>query len=132
MTTLSRRQLAIYAVDELLSGAVISHVARTLAAELIESKRTDQIDMLISDIAYLLETRGEAADVTVTSVSILNDDSRNELVTTLKGLLNVKDINLHEIQDSSLIGGLTIESATKRWDASLKRTLNDLRKELVK
>lgn len=132
MTTLSRRQLAVYAVNQLLAGVAVASVAQALAAELIESKRTEQLNMLISDIAYILETRGEVADVTVSSVTTLGDDVRSELITTLKSLLSVKDVNLHEIQDSSLIGGLTVESATKRWDMSLKRTLNDLRKELVK
>lgn len=130
MAAPSRRQLAVYAADQLIKGVSATSIARHLAAELLASRRRDQLDMLLNDIAYQLESRGKLADVAVTGAYPLTSELRRQLESVLTGQLNVEVVNLRESTDNSLLGGLTIESATKRWDLSLKRKLTELRKVL--
>ena len=60
---ISRRSLAEYIADRLVAGDTT--VIEQLAAYLIETRRTKQVDLYVSDIEYALIDRGVViADVT--------------------------------------------------------------------
>ena len=71
MNKISRRALAYYATEQLAASKSASAVAKDLAATLVESGRTNEVEFLLSDIAAQLEERGELAVATVTSATKL-------------------------------------------------------------
>ena len=127
MTRVSRRQLAHYATEELKKSSPVAVVARQLAAELITSRRLSELDMLLGDIAYELETRGLLVEAIITSKTALDETLRNELKAFLVSATKADSVVIDEYQDNSVLGGLRIETATTVWDATLAHKLTNLR-----
>lgn len=127
MNKLSRRQLASYGADQLMAGRAINKVAQELAAALIAMQKPKEADLLIQDIAWQLETRGQAAVASVSVAQPMSSDLKDNLTKQLKTALNVKDVEIDETVDQKLIGGLRIDTATRSWDKTLLRTLMDIR-----
>ena len=124
----SRRQLASYGATSLASGVPLGRVAKSLAAELVFSRRESQLNMLINDIAYQLETSGQAVNARVTSSSELNAKLRAQIEDFITSKTAVKRVYLEETIDQSVIGGALIETATKSWDMTIKNALMQLKK----
>lgn len=127
MANFSRRQLASYAVDQLLakkSPAIISH---HLAAALIESKKQKDVDLLMDDVAEQLEVRGLLAQALITSVSGLSAGLRKDLAAQIKNAVKVDAVNLNEQTDPEVIGGIRVETATRTWDHTVARQLAEIK-----
>ncbi len=127
MINVSRRALARYAADQLVENKGTKDLARKLAAVLIASKRRNQADLLVSDIAWELEARGKTAAATVVSASALTDDLRRQIKEFIKKAAKVETTNLDERIDESVIGGVRIETAAHSWDKTIANQLNSLR-----
>lgn len=130
MTGFSRRQLARYAVDELLAKCQTAALAKRLAAALAASGRAKEIDLLLSDIDKELEDRGLVARTRLTSARPLSANLRNELIAKLKKTLAIKEITLEQQLDKTVIGGLKIETANHSWDKTTKRLLMQLKEKV--
>lgn len=127
MNRTSRRNLARYAVDQLLGGRSARQVGRALAAAVVDSGQSIEPEFLLSDIAWELERRHELAIGKVSSAHKLDTTARDELSSQLKKATGVKDVLLEEELDGSLIGGVRIETASRVWDFSISRKLTQLR-----
>jgi len=127
MTHLSRRQLAEYAATQLLGGMSPKQLSAQLAAVLSESKRTHELELLIRDVAWELETRGKMADATVTSATPLTASLRLELTKFIKSAAKVDEVALQEKVDKSVIGGTKIETAVHSWDKTVAAKLRSIR-----
>ncbi len=127
MSKYSRRQLANYAVNELLAGQSPERVARHLAIGLAESGRRKEEDLLLKDIEYTLEERGILVQAKVSSTHTLSPAIHAELKSHLKKATGARQISLESRQDKSLLGGIKIETSIRSWDKSLKKVLEDVR-----
>lgn len=127
MNKISRRQLAEYAADQLLTGESARKIAASLAAVLVESKRASEVDLLLQDIAWELEVRGKVANANITSANALTDTLRKELTQFIKKATKVEQVNLDENIDKSVIGGVRIETATHAWDKTIATKLMQIR-----
>jgi F0F1-type ATP synthase delta subunit len=130
MVSLSRRQLAVYAADQLLAGKRVSSIARDLAAVLVNSRRANQAELLAQDIAWELEHRGEVANATVTSAHELSEQLRKQISNFVKQSAKVNQVIINENLDESVIGGVRIETAAHSWDKTLSRKLTEVREVL--
>lgn len=126
MTSLSRRQLARYAADQLLDNQPARKVMAELAAVLVQSRRAGQAELLASDIAWELEHRGKLATAQVTSAYKLSDGLRKQIDAYVKKAAHVDEVIIDENIDESVIGGLRIETAAHSWDKTIKRQLTDI------
>ena len=63
---LTRRKLSDYAAEQLLAGKKVNEVMREIAAHLIDTKRTKELELVVRDIESRLLAQGMAL-VTVTS-----------------------------------------------------------------
>ena len=72
MRQLSRRQLAIFLAERLLSDKLTKKTVYATAAYLLETKQTQQIDLLINDVAYELQQHG-SIEANVTSARPLTE-----------------------------------------------------------
>lgn len=115
---ISRRKLALFVVDRITRNDDADGALRELAAYLIASKRTREIDLVARSIEDELATRGTVI-AHVTSARPLEGNIK----ASLQRLLNASTIHLTEEVDPSLIGGIRIEAPGKRLDASIKRKI---------
>jgi F0F1-type ATP synthase delta subunit len=130
MAVLSRRQLAAYAADQLLGNKRLSVIVKELAAVLVNTRRTNQAELLASDIAWELERRGEVANATVTTAHDLSEQLRKEISSFIKKSAKVEQVIINESIDESVIGGVRIDTAAHSWDKTLGRKLTEIREVL--
>lgn len=123
---LSRRVLARYIAAQLQDGKNRTQVVKGLAAYIVEHHLHSQIELILADISLNLAALGHV-DATVTTAKPLSAELRKELVDYIKKAEGVNDINLNETVDSSLLGGVIIETPGKRFDASVSTKLKRLR-----
>ncbi len=124
---LSRREMANYAIAQLLKGVSIKPLARKLAAALIESGRAKESDLLISDISSELESRGKLAQVEISSAHALDKQLVKSLVELAKDRTDSAEALVKSRVEPNLIGGFRLETATKVWDKTIKRRLSDIK-----
>lgn len=127
MINISRRNLAAYAVDQLLAGGSPARLARRLAATLAVNKGGDETDLLLDDVLEIFEERGKLARATLTSATALNDKLRQEVKDLVRSSAKVDDVILVENIDPACIGGIKIETAKKSWDKTVVRKLADIK-----
>jgi F-type H+-transporting ATPase subunit delta len=127
MHNLSRRQLAVYAADQLLDNARPAKIARELAAILIISRRANQAGLLADDIGWELERRGRAANATVVSAHTLSEQLRKDITAHVKKAAGVKEVIINQTVDPSVLGGVRIETAAHSWDKTLSRKLTEIK-----
>ena len=119
---LSRRKIAAYVADNVSNGAATSAVIAEVAAYLVESRRTRELQLVIRAIEDELAARGEVI-ANVTTARTL-DDSLRKAVSSLVG---AQTIHLRESVDESVIGGVKIDLPGATLDATIKRKLLALR-----
>lgn len=120
---LSRRKIATYAADQLLAGGVATReVLRSVAAYLVETGRTRELTLLVRDIEDVLASRGHVV-ADVTSAHPLSKALKDEI----KDLVGGDTLQLRELIDPSLLGGMKIDVPGKRFDGTIRRKLTALR-----
>jgi F0F1-type ATP synthase delta subunit len=127
MTHFSRRQLARYAANQIISGEPLAKLSKNLAAVLSEAKRTNDADLLARDIAYELETRGKVASANLISATEISNDLREQIIKFIKVSANVDEVSIQENIDKSVLGGVRIETAVHAWDKTVSKKLADIR-----
>lgn len=123
---ISRRVIARSIADQLLSGASMRTVVPRLAAYLIEHKQIHQMDQLIGDISHEFSRR-QTTRVIVTTARPLAESLRDDVIAKVRSMEAADHVELEEVVDTQLIGGIIIETPSQRFDASVARDLKQLR-----
>lgn len=123
---LSRRKLSNYYAISLKNGVDSSKLASQLASYLIETNRTKELQLIISDIEYQLSLRG-VVSADVTSAHDLDDLTRKAIKGFIQKSTNADTIQLTEHLDESLLGGIKLEFAGLKLDTTIARRLNTLK-----
>ena len=122
MAKLSRRKVAAHLADELIAG---KRVTNKLAAYLIETKRTRELELFVRDIKAALAERGVLlADVA--SAREIASETKNTITDYLKKKTGAQDVHLQTTVDPTLLGGVRIETPDERLDSTLRHKLNQL------
>lgn len=127
MNKVSRRALSRYAADQLLAGHSAVVVAKSLAAQTVDSGSTIEVEFLLEDIAWELEHRRALAVGHVTSASALSDELDSALTAHLKTVTKADEVVLEKHIDKSVIGGVRIETSGRVWDTTVLRALAELK-----
>ncbi|HJQ08704.1 MAG TPA: F0F1 ATP synthase subunit delta [Candidatus Saccharimonadales bacterium] len=123
----SRRVLARTIAAKLLAEpSRRGHWMRVLAAYLLEQKLTDDINLVVNDIAHELFTQGSHLYVTVTSARALHGAVRDDIVRSLRAATNAKYIELAEHTNPDLLGGVVARTPDAVLDASVRTKLKQL------
>ncbi len=130
MINFSRRQLAKYAVNQMLAGQSTASLAKQLAAALLAARRQREAELFLADIDQEMEDRGLLAKARVTTAQPLSKALRQEIAKLIKQQAAVKETILVEEIDKAVIGGIKIETANHAWDKTLKRTLADIKEAI--
>lgn len=124
----SRRKISAYYADQLLAGN--KSVASQLAAFLVETKRTRELELIVRDIEDALAARGVVV-ADVASAHELTDATRASIEAFLQTTHGAKAVHLRENVDQTLLGGVQITTAGFELDATLRRKLTALKANKV-
>jgi F0F1-type ATP synthase delta subunit len=94
---------------------------------LLAAGKTKDTELLIEDIAWQLENRGQLANVQVTSATELSESLRQEIASFIKQAAKVNKVTLNENINESVIGGIRIETAARTWDETIAKQLTEIR-----
>ena len=121
MAKISRKRIARYVVESLTAGTN-NNVLQQVAAYVVEHKRVREISLIIRDIHTEFESRGVVL-AEVTTARAIDDELRAQI----KGLVGGDRVELIEKLDAEALGGMAIETPTRRLDATMRRRLITLR-----
>lgn len=124
----SRRKISAHYADELLRGNV--SVASQLAAFLVDTGRTRELELIVRDIEEALVVRGVVV-ADVTSARELGDATVKEITAFLKKNRSAKTVYLRESVDPTVLGGVRINLPGHELDATLRRKLTALKANKV-
>lgn len=119
---LSRREVAQYIANQLIAGASPKKMTLQLAAFLIESRRTNELTIMIRDIAMYLSDAGHVSG-TMTSARELNTATKKAIEQYVKEKTGAAHIELDTIVDESVLGGIKLEVPGREFDSTIARQL---------
>jgi ATP synthase F1 delta subunit len=99
---------------------------RRLAGYLVEHRMTDDLDMIVNDIAHELYVQSGLLTVEVVSARALSQDLRARIISMMKDETQATDVVLHETIDESLVGGFIARTPDAEIDASVRSKLRAL------
>jgi len=118
----SRHKMALFVADKLIAGIPAKHALQEVAAYLLETRRIREVDLVVRDIEDALEERGiVVADIT--SATPLDDSIRTEI----RKMVGASSLQLRESVDAAVLGGVRIDTPSKRFDGTIRRKLIELR-----
>lgn len=118
MSSISTKQLAVYAVDQIESGTTSPAVAEKLAAYLLQERRSRDMPQVMRAVEEELTRRG-SSQVIVTSAHEVSENVKRQLAE----LLEVKNPVFSEVIDPSVIGGVKAVSGEKQIDLTVQAKL---------
>lgn len=124
--TVSRRVLSRHVAKELMAGASASAVTDQLAAYVVTHKLHGSLNEIIDDIRRELSKSGHVSAV-VTTARPLDDELRAKVEKRIAANEQVQTVEMIETVDPGMIGGIIIETPTKRFDASIATKLKRLK-----
>lgn len=128
---LSRRALAAYVADHLTSASSADSAIRHLAAYLVESRRTKELDLIVRDVAALLADRGTLTG-TITTAFELSEAAKKAIEATVMQATGAKHVSLGERIDPALIGGYKVALPGQEIDRSVSHQLTALKTRFKK
>jgi F-type H+-transporting ATPase subunit delta len=128
MQKIARRALAAHIAKQLQAGDDTTSIVQHVAAYLVEQKQTHDVELLLRDVESLLESEFSVVVAKVTSARPLDDATRGNIRASLTAQTGAKHVIIsEEIVDTTLIGGVVIETATSVFDSSIKTKLRSLK-----
>lgn len=122
----SRRIMAKTIAAQIIAGAKMSVLARRIAAYLVVNKMTNQTEMLLGDVAYELSSQNQHLFATAKTAHPLTTELREQIIDYLKQHSGISQVELAEVTDGALVGGVLIETPSETRDASIRAKLRRL------
>ena len=122
----SRRVLSRHIALQLQSGKKRDVVIQSLAAYIVEHKLQKDIELIVADIAWNLAKAGHV-DAHVTTAHPLDSSLKQTVIEYVKRIESASVVEVREQIDPSLLGGIIVETPSKRFDASIATKLKRLR-----
>lgn len=131
MARLSRRSIATYVAEQLLSGADYTLLVQQLAAYLVDTRRGKELTLIVRDIQYYLAEKGSVSGV-ITTASELTADTKKAVENYVQQHTGAKEVSLDSFIDPAVIGGVKISIPGKELDATVSRSLTILKTRFKK
>ncbi len=123
---LTRRQVARYAAQELVSGADTTKLVKQLAEWLKETKSLRSSGLLVEDIKYFLAHDHDTLYAQVTTAHEVSQKLLDD-VTALLSREGYATVVVDQTKDESLLGGLIVRTSDKELDASVARGIKHIK-----
>lgn len=128
---LSRRKIASYVAQQLVAGVKTNQLALELAAFMLDTKRTNELGLIIRDIEYELSKLGVVM-AQVTSAFDINEATQLAVNKLIKDKTGASQVHLEQFIDPSVMGGVKIDLPGLQYDATVARRLTILRTNFKK
>jgi F0F1-type ATP synthase delta subunit len=128
---ISRRSIAAYIASGLIEGKDKKALLQELAGFLVDSKRTKELDMIISDIEFQLSDNGIVQTI-VTSAADLGAETKKAIQSFVKQKTKATQVSLSSIVDPSVIGGIKIAVPGYELDQTIAHQLTVLKTRFKK
>jgi len=125
---LSRRLVAAYCADQLLAGN--DDVIMQLAAFLLDTKRTRELELVARDIEDALQARGVVV-ADVASARQLSPAAQAVVTAFIKKSTAAKRVELRSDVDERLLGGLKLNLPGQELDSTILHRLTQLKANKV-
>ena len=100
-------------------------IATEVAAYLIESSKTSDINSISRDVLTILDDEDGVVELNAVSAKPLRLTERNEVVKLVKKLRpKTKHVVVNELVDPSVIGGVRLEFPHELLDMTIKYKMN--------
>jgi F-type H+-transporting ATPase subunit O len=120
----SRSHIASIIAEDSLKKGFSESEAQSIAAYLMTTKRTTELDSLLRDIRDTWAKHG-FVEVTATSAYPLSEKTQQDVTAEVRKLYpDAKHIEIVETLDKSVVGGVRIEFANRQLDLSIQNELN--------
>lgn len=123
---LSRRAIAEHIAERLVAGDSQATLVSQLAAYLIETRRTNEVSLMIRDIQYYLAEKGHLVG-TVTSAFELSEATQKAIESFAKSETNAQKVHLDTIVDPNVLGGIRLALPGKELDTTVSRKITLLK-----
>ena len=128
---LSRRALATHYVNGVLAGVSQKKLSLQLAAYLIESRRTKELNLMIRDIQYYLAENGHIIG-TLTTAHEVSSSMQTAIEAYAKKKTGAKHLQLDPLVDENVLGGLKLNVPGYELDTTIARQLTILKTKYTK
>lgn len=120
----SRSRISKVIADKTLSSGVSKKLSQEIAAYLLKSHRTEELNSILRDVQADWAEHG-VIDAIATSAFPISDRDEREIESLIRKLYpNAKKIIVNEQRDPSVIAGVRLELADKQLDLSIQTKLN--------
>lgn len=128
MAKFSRASLTDYIVDNLGSVDISSKVA----AFLIDNSKTSDLDSILRDVTQARAVKNGIVELTARSAFPLDANTKESINGVVRRQYQgVKKIIIHEVIDTTAIGGVNVEFANANLDLTIRTKLNKLREAIA-
>jgi len=131
MTRLSRRSIAEYVANGLVKGDSKKELFSQLAAFLIDTGRTKELNLIVRDIEYFLAENG-VVNATIISAYELTAETKKALEAFVKKETNANHVSLSSMVEPAVLGGVKISIPGREVDQTIARQLTVLKTRFKK
>lgn len=123
----SRREIVRVITARLLAEPQHQAVwLQRLAAYIVMNHMTDQVDLLVNDIAHELYLQAGILTVEVVSARELSAALKASVSELLQSKTGAQEVVVHQTVDADLLGGFVARTADAELDASVRTKLRAL------
>ncbi len=97
-----------------------------LAAYIVMNRMTDQVDLLVNDIAHELYLQAGLLTIEVVSARQLSAELKASVSQLLQTKTGAQEVVVHQTVDADLLGGFVARTADAELDASVRTKLRAL------
>lgn len=127
---LSRRRMAEYVADRLVSGDDPDKVLLEIAAYLKENRRTKESTLVVRDIEQALLGRGVVV-ASVTSARPLKQSALEDIKQFIANHYKADTVQAREVIDENAIGGFKVSTPDKELDRTLRKYIATIKANKV-
>jgi F0F1-type ATP synthase delta subunit len=132
MQKYSRNALVAYIASQLDKGMPSTKLAKLVAAYLIETGKTADLNSVMRDAQEYRAEKGGVVELTVRSAHDLDAAQVAEVERVAKRQYpGAKKIDMHQVKDESVVGGANLQFANSNLDISIRAKLNKLRRSIA-
>jgi len=97
----------------------------------VDRKRESELASIAKVYIQMYDEAQGVVRVSVKSAIALDEKSLGDVKRYLKGLVKQEELQIENIIDSSVIGGMVIQFDDKLLDLSIAKELKEIRKQLI-
>lgn len=118
------------ALSSIFQGKV-QELSLKLILQTVNQGREVMLSVICEELFSIYNEVNHIATVKITSADSLNENTKNSILDGLMKKYNFSKINLIEMVDKELIGGIILRIGDLQLDASIRRKLKDIKKEII-